>query len=62
MRNKDKTARLSLPAPSEFVAQRRAFLPAHSAAPRRGAALSESEVSICADILTFARTHFERKP
>jgi hypothetical protein len=30
-----------------LAASRRHFLPAHSAAPRSGAALSEREVSVC---------------
>ncbi|MEI7719835.1 MAG: recombinase family protein [bacterium] len=49
---RDKSPHFAAPAPSEFVAQRRAFLPPApplSAAPLRGAALSELEVSICGD-------------
>ncbi len=45
---RDKTARFPAPAPSEFVASRRAFFPPAPAAPLCGAALSEREVSICA--------------
>ncbi len=47
---RDKSPHFAAPAPSEFVAARRAFFPSApplSAAPLRGAALSELEVSIC---------------
>ena len=45
---RDKTARFTASAPSEFVASRRAFFSPTPAAPRSGAALSEREVSFCA--------------
>ena len=44
-----KSPHFSAPAPSEFAASRRHFLPARSAAPLCGAALSEREVSICGE-------------
>ena len=49
---RDKSAHFAASAPSEFVATRRdSFPPAPSilAAPLRGAALSEREVSICGE-------------
>jgi hypothetical protein len=63
LQTRDKSPHFAAPAPSEFVAQRRAFFspaPHPSAAPLRGAALSESEVSFCGELLHFARTHFSK--
>ena len=57
---RNKSARFSVPVPSEFVASRQAFLPPALAAPLCGAALSEREVSICARGGT--RTHTAVKP
>jgi ribosomal protein L32 len=56
----DKSPRFSVAAPFRFAAKRRASLAAaHSAAPA-ARPLSDTEVSICGEILTFARTHFAR--
>ncbi len=44
-----KSPHFGFPPPSQFAASRRHFLPAHSAAPLCGAALSEREVSICGE-------------
>ena len=46
---RDKTARFSVPAPSDFAASRRDFLPAHSSAARSATTLTSDEVSICAE-------------
>jgi len=57
---RDKSASFSVPVPSHFVATRRGFLYSRTPAARGSSALSEREVSFCAEILTFARTHFEK--
>jgi hypothetical protein len=56
----DTSPHFSVAAPFSFAASRRAFLPAHSSAALRAAALTSEEVSMCGEILTFARTHFAR--
>ena len=58
---RDKTAHFSAPSPSHFVATRRQFLPIPAPSARRSPLLSRAEVLFCAEILTFARTYFERK-
>ena len=57
-----KSPHFGFPPPSQFAAQRRHFLTTTLAAPQGGAALSEREVFVCGEIITFARTYFERKP
>ena len=44
---RDKTARFSVPVPSQFAASRRHFLPANASAAPSARLLSDSEVSIC---------------
>ncbi len=46
--------------PSQFAAKRREILAVASAARTQGKFLSDREVSICGEILAFARTYFER--
>ena len=58
---RDKTAHFSAPSPSHFVATRRRILPVCAPSARRSPSLSRAEVLFCAEILTFARTYFERK-
>jgi len=60
IRNKNKTARFSVPAPGDFVAENRAFLPFSAPAARDTSALSAQEVQFGGEILTFARTYFEQ--
>ena len=56
---RDKSARFSVPSPSHFVAERRGFFLSSAAASRRQSSrLNSDEVKFCAEILTFARTHF----
>ena len=60
---RDKTVHFAFTAPSHFVVGRQGFLSrSSSSAPtaRSSSVLSEQEVSICGDVLTFARTHFAR--
>jgi hypothetical protein len=57
--NKDKTARLAVLDPSDFVAERRRVFVSPFRAARSRSDLTEREVSFCAEILTFARTYFE---
>ena len=45
---RDKTARFSVPAPSQFVAERRAHLLSAAPLARRSSVLNSDEVSICA--------------
>jgi len=47
-------------APFTFAVKRRARLLSAAPQARRPSVLSEQEVSICGDILTFARTYFEQ--
>ena len=57
---RDKAAHFSVSSPSHFVAERRRISPfsfSRAASPR---SLTSSEVLFCAEILTFARTHFEK--
>ena len=56
----DNGARFSLPAPFRFVAERRHFLSSSAPTAHRSFSLSDSEVSICGEILRFARTFFEQ--
>ena len=58
---RDKSAHFSVPVPSQFVAKRRARLLSAAPQARRSSHLNSDEVSICADILTFARTHFQSR-
>ena len=67
---RDKTARFSVPVPSQYVAKVRktgsfpnGFPFSSSPAPLapENLALTSEEVSMCADILAFARTHFEER-
>ncbi len=58
---RDKTARFSVPVPSQFVAKRRALSSFPAPSARRSSHLNSDEVSNCADILTFARTHFQSR-
>ena len=44
-----KSARFATPAPFQFVAERRAFLPSAAALPPRHSALSKREVTICGE-------------
>ena len=57
---RDKTAHFATPSPFQFVAQRQAFLPSAAALQRQSPRLNSDEVKFCAEILTFARTHFEK--
>jgi len=58
---RDKSARFEIPVPSQFVAERRYLLPTPAPTARDFFHLSDSEVSICGEIVAFARTFFERK-
>ena len=51
---RDKTARFSVPVPSQFVAERRAHLLSAAPSARRSSVLNSDEVSICAG--TWTRT------
>jgi len=55
-----KTAHFATASPFGLVAARQGFLPHAVATPPRLSALSEREVSLCAELLTLARTHFEQ--
>jgi hypothetical protein len=59
-KTRDKTAHVSVPTPSHFVAERKTSFPLPAPAARAVAGLTSEEVSFCAEILTFARTHFAR--
>jgi ribosomal protein L32 len=59
---RDKSARFGAPAPSQFVAKRRAIFPLSSSRAPAARSLSRDEVSFCDEILAFARTHFEKRP
>ncbi len=54
-----KTAHFSASPPSVFVATRRPFLPSRAPSARSSSVLSDVEVTICGEIVRFARTFFE---
>jgi hypothetical protein len=56
-----KSALFEFPSPSQFAAKRREKLSRAVLAGRRASALSNREVSICGEIVSFARTFFEKK-
>ena len=58
---RDKSARFEFSPPSRFAAKRRGVLRSAAATRPRGAILSNREVSIGGEIISFARTFFERK-
>jgi len=58
---RDKTARFSFSSPSQFVAKRHHILSALPRPVRSRSDLTKQEVSICGDIVTFARTFFEQQ-
>ncbi len=47
--------------PYDFIVRRKRFLPLSPLLAESSSVLSEQEVLVCADILAFARTHFESK-
>ena len=56
----DKTAHFRLSAVSSFVALRRHLLPPLPPLADSSSALTREEVSFCAEILSFARNHFNK--
>jgi hypothetical protein len=50
----------SVPVPSQYAATRRGQMNARSPLASVHSILSSEEVSLCEDILTYARTHFAR--